>query len=95
MPVTRDEARYIAGLAHLRFSETELDEITKDLNSILEYMSKLNSLDTTGVEPLAHPLEISRAWREDTLHPSLPREKALKNAPAQDGEYFCVPKVIR
>jgi aspartyl-tRNA(Asn)/glutamyl-tRNA(Gln) amidotransferase subunit C len=57
-------------------------------------MELLNTVDTDNVEPLSHVIELQNVFREDVLRPSLPREEALKNAPARTEEFFKVPKVI-
>jgi len=94
MAVTKKEVEKIAELARLAFTENEIDHLTSEMNQILLHMDKLNELDTTNVEPLAHPLEVKNVFREDVLKPSTPREQALKNAPDKDEEFFKVPKVI-
>lgn len=94
MPVTLKDAKHIAELARLEFSGEELESFTHQLNQILEYVEKLNELDTENVEPLSHPVEGNNAFREDELKPSINREEALKNAPDRDEEFFRVPKVI-
>jgi len=94
MAVTKTDAAYIAELARLNFTESELDKITTDLNEILTYMEKLNELDTSNVDELSHPVEFTNVFREDVLIPSIPTERALKNAPSKTDEFFNVPKVI-
>jgi len=94
MSVTLKDVEHIAKLARLNFSEDELKEFTGDMNKILEYMEKLNELDTENVEPLSHPVEQINVFREDELKESVDREEALKNAPKSDEEFFKVPKVI-
>jgi len=94
MSVTIKDVEHVAELARLAFSDEEKRRLTKELNSILEYMEQLNSLDTTNVEPLSHVIELSNVFRDDTLKPTLPREEALKNAPAKTEKFFKVPKVI-
>ncbi|HEX2866846.1 MAG TPA: Asp-tRNA(Asn)/Glu-tRNA(Gln) amidotransferase subunit GatC [Ignavibacteriales bacterium] len=94
MSVTRKDVEYIASLAKLKFSETELENFTGELNQILSYVEKLNELDTTDVEPLSYPVEVTEAMREDERMPSVTTEEALKNAPDSTGEFFKVPKVI-
>jgi aspartyl-tRNA(Asn)/glutamyl-tRNA(Gln) amidotransferase subunit C len=94
MAVTIEEVKRIAELARLTFAQEELETFTRQFNQILEYMEKLNELDTTNVEPLSHVIELENAFREDTVHPSHPKEDVLKNAPEEDGKYFKVPKVI-
>ena len=94
MSVTLKDVEHIAKLARLNFSEDELKEFTGDMNKILEYMEKLDELDTENVEPLSHPVEQINVFREDELKESVEREEALKNAPKSDEEFFKVPKVI-
>ena len=94
MSVTLKDVKHIAELARLEFSGEELESFTHQLNQILEYVEKLNELDTENVEPLSHPVEGNNAFREDELKPSISREEALKNAPDRDEEFFRVPKVI-
>jgi len=94
MSVNRQDVEHIAELARLKFSETELESFTHDLNEILAYVEKLNELDTENVEPLSHPVEGVNVFREDIVKESIPHEEALKNAPQRDEEFFKVPKVI-
>ncbi len=95
MSVTLKDVEHIAKLARLKFSAEELKEFTGDMNKILEYMEKLNELDTKKVEPLSHPVEQINVFREDEVKDSINREEALKNAPKSDEEFFKVPKVIK
>jgi len=92
--VDRDVVKKVAKLARLDLSEEEIDEFTGQLRSILEYVEKMNELDTDGVEPLAHCLAISNVLRADEARESLGTEKTLSNAPDQDGEFFKVPKIL-
>ena len=94
MSVTIKDVEHVAALARLSFSEEEKQKLTAQLNDILRYMEQLNQLDTSNVEPLSHVIELKNVFREDVLRPSLPREEALKNAPAKTEEFFKVPKVI-
>lgn len=95
MSVTKDEVKHIAKLAKLQFNDKEIVKFTDDLNKILEYVDKLNELDTENIEPLLHPIEGSNVFREDKLGRSVKTEDALKNAPESTEEYFKVPKVIK
>ncbi|MBU2446695.1 MAG: Asp-tRNA(Asn)/Glu-tRNA(Gln) amidotransferase subunit GatC, partial [Bacteroidetes bacterium] len=61
---------------------------------ILDYMDKLNEIDTNDVEPLSHPIPVENVFREDKVEKSISREDALKNAPDVTEEFFKVPKVI-
>jgi aspartyl-tRNA(Asn)/glutamyl-tRNA(Gln) amidotransferase subunit C len=94
MSITRKDVEHIAELARLTFNEDELENFTHQLNQILDYMEKLNELDTENVEPLSHPVEGSNVFREDELKPSILTYEALKNAPNKDEQFFKVPKVI-
>ncbi len=94
MAVTKKDVEHIASLAKLKFDESEIEKYTTELNKILEYVDKLNELDTAEVEPLSYPVENINVFREDKLLESLPRKKALDNAPEKDEEFFKVPKVI-
>jgi|SRR5262249_17370277 len=104
MKVTEKDVAYVADLSNLELTEEERAHMARDLNSILEYIDRLNRLDTTDVEPMAqvsdrYAVDTSRpgSAREDVLfglRPSLPREEALANSPDHDEEFFKVPKVI-
>ncbi len=94
MSVTKKDVEYIAKLSKLEFAEEEIGDYTEQLNKVLEYVDKLNELDTENVEPLLHPVENVNVFREDKLKDSSPREEALKNAPDATEEFFRVPKVI-
>jgi len=94
MKIDRAEVEHVAALARLRLTEAEVDKMTGQLNSILTYMEKLNELDTAGIEPMAHALNVFNAFREDTPRPSLKPETALDNAPDRDRTFFQVPRVI-
>ena len=94
MAVTPKEVIKIANLAGLSFSPEEVNRMTGELNRILEYMEKLNELDTIDVEPLHHVLDMTNVLRDDVIRPSLPREQILSNAPDEVDGYFRVPKVI-
>jgi aspartyl-tRNA(Asn)/glutamyl-tRNA(Gln) amidotransferase subunit C len=94
MSVSVEEVRYIASLARLRFSEHEEETLARQMSSILDYMAKLNELDTSEVPPMSHVLDLYNIFREDDVLQRITRDEALRNAPDADGEYFRVPKVI-
>ncbi|MEN9571105.1 MAG: hypothetical protein RL172_2336 [Bacteroidota bacterium] len=85
----------LANLSRLRFDDTEKESIKTDLQRMIQFVEKLNELDTTGVEPLLHMTDNVNVLREDEIKGSISRQQALINAPVQDGEFFKVPKVIR
>jgi aspartyl-tRNA(Asn)/glutamyl-tRNA(Gln) amidotransferase subunit C len=110
MKVTDQDVAYVADLANLELTDEERAGMLRDLNSILEYVDRLNELDTSDVPPMAqvsdrYGLDESKqgsarfayASREDILEglrKSLPHKEALANAPDADEEFFRVPKVI-
>jgi aspartyl-tRNA(Asn)/glutamyl-tRNA(Gln) amidotransferase subunit C len=86
--------RDVARLARLELADADLARLQPQLSSILDYVDQLQRLSTEGVEPLAHPLPISNAFRDDEPAPSLPVDDALANAPNRTGNYFGVPAVF-
>ena len=94
MPISINEVKHVAQLAHLQFSEDELNKFTHQLNDILEYIQKLNELDTTNIGPLSQVIKLSNVFREDVVKSSYPREEMLRNAPRRTEKFFKVPKVI-
>jgi aspartyl-tRNA(Asn)/glutamyl-tRNA(Gln) amidotransferase subunit C len=94
MSVSIKDVEHVAALARLSFSDVEKETLTHELNDILKYMEQLNTLDTSNVEPLAHVVELNNVFRKDVVRPTVPRDEALKNAPAKTEEFFKVPKVI-
>jgi aspartyl-tRNA(Asn)/glutamyl-tRNA(Gln) amidotransferase subunit C len=94
MSVTRENVAYIAELARLRFTEPEQDKMTNELNTILQYIEKLNEIDTEGVEPLSSIHDPINVLRADVEKTSLSNAEALKNAPDKQDRFFKVPKVI-
>ncbi len=84
----------VAVLARLRLNPLELETFTGQLNSIVDYVAQLQELDTTGVEPLAHGIELRNVFRDDVRSPALDREQALANAPRRNHDSFLVPAVL-
>lgn len=91
-----DEAqvRRVALLSRLELSDEEVSQFSDQLSAIVEYIEKLNELDTENVEPLAHCLPVHNVFREDVIRPSLENEKAVGNAPDEVDGYFKVPKIL-
>ena len=91
-----DEAqvRRVAQLSRLELDESEIAQFSVQLSAIVEYIEKLNELDTENIEPLAHCLPIHNVFREDAVRPSLSNEQALANAPEQADGHFKVPKIL-
>lgn len=94
MRITKKDVEHVALLSRLDLTEEEKEAYTKQLNSIIDYMNKINELDTEGVEPTAHVLPIYNVMREDEVGESLDREKVLKNAPEKEDGQFKVPRIV-
>ena len=97
MALSEKEVLYVADLAHLELTEEEVKKFGPQLDAVLEYVQKLNQLDTSGVEPMAqvtYPTAENPALRADRSHRTFTQEEALKNAPEQGGGCFKVPQVI-
>jgi len=94
MRISKKEIEHIASLARLHLSEEEKELFGSQLSSILEYMEKLNELDTKDIEPTSHVLPLSNVMKDDMLMPSIPKEDALMNAPDHTDKFFRVPKII-
>jgi aspartyl-tRNA(Asn)/glutamyl-tRNA(Gln) amidotransferase subunit C len=92
--ISIEQVRQVAKLSRLDLSEDEITQFSGQLSEILEYIEKLNQLDTSKVEPLAHCLPINNCLREDIVKPSLGTEKTLANAPDRDEQFFIVPKIL-
>jgi aspartyl-tRNA(Asn)/glutamyl-tRNA(Gln) amidotransferase subunit C len=94
MSLSVAEVAKVALLARLRVAPHELETFTGQINSIVAYVAQLQELDTTGVEPLAHGIEVCNVFRDDVRGPALEREKALSNAPQRNQAAFLVPAVL-
>ena len=94
MKITVEEVEHVARLARLEVSTEEKQNLTEQLNEILLYMEKLNELDTTGVVPTSHVVDLHNAFREDIVEESMDRTETLKNAPEDNDAEFVVPRVI-
>ncbi len=97
MALKEEDVRYIAALAHLELSGDEVKRFLPQLDSILQYVAKLNELDTAGIEPMAQvisPEGAASALRDDEPLACLKQEDALANAPEPGPGYFKVPRVI-
>lgn len=92
--ISKQDVSYVAALAQLRLDDAAQERLVREMGDILAYMDTLNSLDTEGVEPMMHALEMTNVLREDAIGASLPREEALMNAPVDNGEYFIVPRIL-
>jgi aspartyl-tRNA(Asn)/glutamyl-tRNA(Gln) amidotransferase subunit C len=97
MALTEQDVRYVAQLAHLELTPDELSKFLPQLDSILQYMQKLNALDTAQVEPMAqvtYPAAANPSLRSDQTRKGFAQAEALRNAPEPGDGCFKVPRVI-
>jgi aspartyl-tRNA(Asn)/glutamyl-tRNA(Gln) amidotransferase subunit C len=91
--ISKDDVRHVAKLAELEFDEKSVEKITSQLDRILDHVAKISKVDTEGVPPTSHVLDIKNVFREDEAKPSVTQEEALKNAPDEENQGFKVPKI--
>lgn len=94
MSINADEVKKIAHLARLRLDEQEALDYTDALSRILGLIEQMNAVDTTGVRPMAHPLDVHLRLREDTVTEPDSREKFQNIAPATEAGLYLVPRVL-
>jgi len=89
--IDRDQVLHVARLARLELSDEEVERMAGELSGILDHVDKIAELDLEGVEPTDHVVALENVLRPDEPRPSLPRERALENAPDPDDGAFRVP----
>jgi len=94
MTIDKETVDKVAHLARLELAESEKEVMMKDMGKILDFMAKLNEVDTAGIEPLVYMTDETNVLREDVVKQEITHEEALQNAPNHDGNYFLVAKVI-
>jgi aspartyl-tRNA(Asn)/glutamyl-tRNA(Gln) amidotransferase subunit C len=94
MALTREDVQRVAILARLRLNPAEEERLTEQLDNILRYMEKLNQVDTSGVEPFSHAVDLVKVLREDNVTNRPDAEALLANAPVKDETFFRVPKIL-
>lgn len=94
MKISRKEVEHVAHLARLHLSDEELQKMTAQLDTILEYVQKLEELETGDLPPTTHAFSVNNAFREDERRGSLSQQDALACSPQHSEEMFLVPRVI-
>lgn len=92
--INEERIKHVEDLAEVSLTEEERKSLAEDLDRIIDYVNKLQELDTDDVEPLRHILEVENVLREDKKGETLDHEEVFKNAPAEERNFFRVPKVI-
>ena len=94
MEITKELVEYVAELSRIRLNPDQTEKMQKELGEVVRYMDRLNTLDTTGVEPMSHVFDVHNVLREDVIRPSCAREELLKNAPVHTEDSVVVPKTV-
>lgn len=94
MGITKKDVIEVAELARLDFEADEVDEFASQFENIMKFISKLDELDTDGIEPTSHVLDMTTPLREDSVDVCLSQEESLYNAPDKNNGFFAVPKII-
>ena len=94
MKIDRPLLDKIAHLARLEFDEKDAEKVMKDMSEIVDWVEKLNEVNTDGIEPLTSMSHEVNALREDEVKDQLDHDRALRNAPKKDDDFFRVPKVL-
>ena len=92
--LSKKEVEHTAWLAHIELSEKEKTLFTEQFNEILDYFKKIDDVDTTGIEPTYHVLDLQNVSRKDKTKPSLTTEEAIKNAPKKEKKFLKAPRII-
>lgn len=92
--ISDETIEYVGILAKLELSDSEKEQAKKDMGSMLDYIDKLNELDTTGVEPMSHVFPVNNVFREDVVTNDDDRTNIIKNAPEEKDGSFMVPKTV-
>lgn len=92
--ISDETIEYVGILSKLELSEEEKEQAKKDMGSMLDYIDKLNELDTTGIEPMSHVFLVQNVFREDVVTNGDESEKTLKNAPGEKDNMFMVPRTF-
>ncbi len=92
--LTREDAEYVARLARIDLEEHELDTFAAQLAAVLDHAAQVAAIDTSSVEPTAHPLPLVNVLRADEPQPCLDREEVLGQAPATESGRFKVPRIL-
>ncbi len=88
------DVAYVAHLARLQLTDTEMAQFSAQLQNILAYVAKLNELDVSHVEPTAHAVPLTNVLRPDEVRPSIKRQRILANAPETSRDLFITPKIV-
>ncbi|MBQ6516519.1 Asp-tRNA(Asn)/Glu-tRNA(Gln) amidotransferase subunit GatC [bacterium] len=91
--ITVKDVEHVAKLARLELTEEEKETYTKQLGDVLKYVEQMNEVDTSNVEPMAHPIDFVNVMRDDKVYYEQTKEALMQNAPEEENGFFKVPKI--
>jgi len=94
MSIDKETIKHISKLARISLDDKKIDNLSKDLSSIIKFIEKLNKLNTDDIKPLTSIIDASLKYRKDEILEGKIREQILKNSPEKTDEFFVVPKVL-
>jgi aspartyl-tRNA(Asn)/glutamyl-tRNA(Gln) amidotransferase subunit C len=94
MSLSEHDVRHVAMLARLALTDSEVDAMRDDLNSILSHIDEIQNLDLASVEPMAHAIAVTNVTRDDVVRPSLSQDAAVANAPQAEAGAFVIPQIV-
>ena len=94
MPLSEHDVRHVAMLARLALTDTEVEAMRDDLNSILGHIDEIQRLDLASVPPMAHAIAVTNVTREDVVIPPFPQQVAIANAPKAEHGAFVIPQIV-
>ena len=94
MSIDKETIKHISKLARISLDDKKIDNLSKDLSSIIKFIEKLNKLNTEDIKPLTSIIDASLKFRKDEILEGKIREQILKNSPEKTDEFFVVPKVV-
>ncbi|HZU14128.1 MAG TPA: Asp-tRNA(Asn)/Glu-tRNA(Gln) amidotransferase subunit GatC [Chloroflexota bacterium] len=94
MPISRHELEHLCRLAHIALDESEMVDMLGQISTVVDHVSRLQSVDTEGIEPTAYAVPIDSVVRDDDTELSWPTEAVLTNAPRRYGDFFEVQSIF-
>ena len=91
--IGKEDVKHVAKLARLELTEEEIDKYSRQLDEIIKYVEQMNEVDTTGIEPMPHPIPVYNVMREDVVKYEHTKEEMMANAPFEENGFFRVPKI--
>jgi aspartyl-tRNA(Asn)/glutamyl-tRNA(Gln) amidotransferase subunit C len=92
--ITKEQVEHVANLARLNLTEEEKEQMTTDMEVIIEFANRINEINIDNTNPTAHIIPINNVFREDTVNPSFSRDELLSNAPNKENGCFSVPRIV-